>query len=163
MGILSAFQSSPKTEKREYNPEWLKTLNSTFSLSNLSAPTGVTVPNEHTALTATSVWSAMKLLSEIPASLDIQHRVLNGDYFKNVTDTPIARILRKPNSFQTRFQFFQSMLFRMNLRGNSYALRRMDSYGKIELIPINDSVDVSVSPKGDELFYTVNGVTFPQD
>jgi HK97 family phage portal protein len=164
MGILSAFRTAPKEpEQRQYSPTWLQQFNMAFALANEggSAGTKTTILGEQEALTVSAIWSANKLLSEIPASLDVQHRVKDGDYFENVTDSSLARTLRKPNHFQSSYTFFQSMFMRMNLRGNSYAFIETSPRGDKILHPVIDDVMVSESPDGTEIYYSINGKPFP--
>lgn len=159
MGILQAFKPTQKTEQRSYNPTWLQQFNEAFFAAN-QAGSNQSSMNEQTALTISAVYSANKLLSEIPASLEVQVRERNGEYFGLLTKGRVAKVLRKPNAYQTSYQYFQSMFMRMNIRGNSYAFIKRDEFGGKEMYPILDSVTISVSPKGDEIFYGVGGQWF---
>jgi len=167
MSIFSAFATPQvKTENRNYNPSWLQALNTAFYSSINANGTSTTPVNEQQALTVAAVYSAVKLLSEIPAVLDIQHQILDkkSDYYAPTRTSTIAKLMQRPNSFQTSFTFMQSMLAKMLLRGNSYAFKKRTASGIQELIPVyGTNVQVSVSPEGDEVFYTINGVPFMAD
>lgn len=162
MRLFSIFDK-PKQEQIEtrstgYDPMWMQALNSA-----LSASTGTRPVNENLSLTVAAVYSAVKLLSELPASLPVNHLELKDGYFKVNQSGPLAETLRRPNDFQTSFTFYQTMLMRLQLRGNAFAFIKRTA-DRIELIPVyQDHVGVLISPDGDEVFYQVNGVSFASD
>ena len=161
MSILSLFNSTkPEAEVRDYNPAWLKQMSAAIMSANAINSKIEPVP-EQQALTVSAVYSAVKLLSEIPASLSIFHQEKKDGYYQTIDSGSIADVLRRPNDFQTSFIFMQSMLTKLHLRGNAYAFIMRDGL-KIKYIPISDehTIEVLVSPKGDEIFYKINGVAF---
>jgi HK97 family phage portal protein len=166
MSILSAFSTKPKAQNRSYNPSWLTEMNSWF-MSGMANGTNATPLSVQKSLTVAAVFSANKLMSEIPASLDLQYRVDDGDYFEHITDGNLAKTLRRPNYYQNSYTFFQSMFMRMNLDGNSYAYIKRSPSGEIQLLPIDaggtQTMTIGISPLGDELFYFANGVPFSAD
>lgn len=158
MRIFSYASEPEKVETRSYNPSWMQAVTTAIMSSNSTS-----VVNENLALTVAAVYSAVKLLSELPASLPAEHLKLENGYFKVNQAGPLAEVLRRPNSFQTGFTFYQSMLMQMHLRGNSFAFIKKTAE-KIELIPVyNHYVEIKVSPDGDEVFYSVNGQSFASD
>lgn len=155
---------SKEVEKREYNPQWIQTLTSAI-MGAAKAGTSTTSVSEQQSLTVSAVYSAVSLLSELTASLDLNYEEDDGSgYYKKVKTGKIARCLRKPNDYQTRYSFVQSMKARALLRGNSYAFK-LENQDNIKLIPIigDKTVDVLLSPDGTEVFYRVNGQSFSAD
>lgn len=59
-------------------------------------------------------------------------------------------VLRKPNRFQTRVEFFKSWVFSLLLHGNTYALKERDRDGKIVALYILDPTRVTplIAPDG---------------
>lgn len=86
-----------------------------------SEPAAVSV-TEDTAMQVSAVWACVKLLSETVASLPF------NVYQKEVNGRSIAEdfyfqkfISRKPNRYQTRQEFFETMMLNLTLHGNAYA------------------------------------------
>jgi len=165
MSIFSLFNAKPEDSgtnselRSDYNPAFLTTLTQAIMQAN-AVSKGETPINEKTSLTIAAVYSAVKLLSEIPASLSILHQQKDGNYYKTIDDSVIARTLRKPSAAQTSFNWMQTMLMRLHMRGNAYAFidkRELQA----QIIPIYDQdVEVLVAPTGDEVFYRIGGQTF---
>lgn len=167
MKVFSRAKKSAPVEVQErsgYNPSWLQNLNSAFFASLKANGTAANSINEQEALTVSAVYSAVKLLSELPATLDVYVESLEGtNYYKPQPTHKISQLLANPNDFQTNFIFMQSMLMKMHLRGNSYALKLFKD-NRWQLIPVySDFVQILVSPQGDEIFYSINGQPFAAD
>lgn len=62
--------------------------------------------------------------------------------------TLLRPVLRKPNRYQTRIEFFKSWLFSLLLRGNTYVLKQRDEKGFIVALYILDPC--KVTPLVDE-------------
>jgi HK97 family phage portal protein len=69
---------------------------------------------------------------------------------------PLEKLFRKPNRWQTRFEFVEQMQASLVMKGNAYAAILTDSRGRpVELIPINaDRVTLFEADDGS-LFYKV--------
>lgn len=165
MSILNLFNTRTETpvsnveNRSSYNPSFLQEL--TKAVMNAeSYAKGKVVINEQSSMTIAAVFSAVKLLSELTASLTIFHQKKDGNYYRNVTDSAVSKMLKRPAKAFTSYNWMQTMLMRLLLRGNAYAfISRQGS--SIELIPIYDKpVDVKVSPDGTEVFYYINGTYF---
>jgi HK97 family phage portal protein len=65
-------------------------------------------------------------------------------------DTGRRRVLRKPNRYQTRIEFFQSWVLSLLFNGNAYVLKQRDEQGRIVALYILDPSRVHplVAPDG---------------
>jgi HK97 family phage portal protein len=85
-------------------------------------PAAVSV-TEDTAMQVSAVWACVRLLSETVASLPLdvyrkrpEGRILAPDFY-------FAQLMsRKPNRYQTRQEFMETMMLNLTLHGNAYAL-----------------------------------------
>lgn len=137
-------------------------------LRGKTAPDAVTWK---TALEVSTVLACVRIVaqgvSQVPFHLyrsAAGKRVVAGDH-------PLDRILhRRPNSWQTSYEFRETMMFHALLTGNAYAfVNRVGSARAIrEIVPL-DPTGVAVRRGGDyRLEYVVNGIdgrtqTFPAD
>ena len=101
-----------------------------------SAPVPVTL---ETALQLSAVWSCVKLISESVASLPINVYKLEGNGERTLDkEHPLSILFNgKPNRWQTRQEFFETLTYQIVLLGNCYALKQKDTRGRIVgLIPL---------------------------
>ena len=92
----------------------------TGSPATYEEPLAVTV-TEETAMQVSAVWACVKLLSETVASLPVAvyrktetGRVLDESFW-------FAQLMkRKPNRYQTRVEFFETLMLNLALHGNAY-------------------------------------------
>lgn len=92
----------------------------TGSPATYEEPSAVTV-TEETAMQVSAVWACVKLLSETVASLPVAvyrktetGRVLDESFW-------FAQLMkRKPNRYQTRVEFFETLMLNLALHGNAY-------------------------------------------
>lgn len=74
-------------------------------------------------------------------------------------NNPLERVLRRPNSWQTRMEFVEQLQSALLLKSNAYAAIRWDGRGApVELIPIWPD-RVMVYENGGDLFYKVTSNT----
>jgi len=73
------------------------------------------------AMQLSAVWACVKLLSETPASLPLNfYRRVDGDRVP-FPEHPLAELFaRKPNRYQTRIEFWETVFLQLELFGNSY-------------------------------------------
>lgn len=73
------------------------------------------------------------------------------------SETPLRPVLRKPNHFQTRIEFFKSWIFSLLLQGNTYVLKQRDANGFIGALYVLDPTRVTplVAPDGS-IFYRLS-------
>jgi HK97 family phage portal protein len=103
--------------------------------------------NDDTALQISSAFACIRRTAETMASLPIQFfsikRNSSGRIVDKqvITEHPLYRLLRwKPNRYQTRSEFFETLYYQLTFRGNAYSLIERDS-GKqiISLLPLMTS------------------------
>ena len=111
------------------------------------------------ALTLTSVWNAIRLLSESVSSLPISvyRKENNGDKVEDVNNRIYNLIKFKPNNFQNKITFFEYMMYSVLTDGNAYVqIVRDNSANPVQLIPLNPDY-VNIFIKENELFYQMDG------
>lgn len=110
-----------------------------------------------TALKVSAVLACVSIRSEDVAKLPVHvYRKTPDGGKKIVADHPIERVLRRPNAYQSRFEFMEQMQVSYLLRGNAYAVILRDPRGNAQsLIPVNpDRVWIFEAP-GGQVFYQV--------
>lgn len=135
------------------NEEFLDKLDSIDSLSLGGATNSGAYVNENTAMRAAPVYTAVRILSEVIGMLPCHlMRVETTD--KGITQTmkatehPLFNVLyRKPNPWQTAFEFWRFVITSLLLRGNFYAYITRDGNNRArELIPIHpDKIRIIVN------------------
>tara|TARA_R110002020_G_scaffold25500_2_gene82956 strand:+ start:312 stop:1499 length:1188 start_codon:yes stop_codon:yes gene_type:complete len=110
------------------------------------------------ALTLTSVWCAIRLLSESVSALPVTvfTKKDNGDKIQDVK-SPIYNLVKfKPNFYQNKVTFFEYIMLSILIEGNSYVqIIRNNSGTPTQLIPLNPD-DVTVVINNYELYYQIN-------
>lgn len=121
---------------------------------------GVAVTPE-TAIRFSAVWCAVRLLSEIPASLPKSIITQNNDgSFKQLFDDPIAMLLEFPNEFMTGFDFHELMNSSLQLKGNAVAVIFRNTKGEPNrIIPVDWNTVFPYIHQG-KLIYEVNDLLF---
>ena len=111
------------------------------------------------ALTLTSVWNAIRLLSESVSSLPITvyRKENNGDKVEDVNNRIYNLIKFKPNNFQNKITFFEYVMYSILTDGNAYVqIIRDNSANPVQLLPLNPDY-VNIFIKENELFYQMDG------
>lgn len=160
MGIFSSLKDGNTFD----NPsEWL-----TNALGGgRPTATGIRVTHD-TALTNSAVLSCILVISEDIAKLPLILYQREGEGKRRATDHSLYRLVhRKPNRFQSPFEFKQMMMFHVLRSGDSFGVIVRDGAGQpTEIIP-QDSDHVSVLEADDgELFYDLGkgrGIAPPED
>lgn len=98
-----------------------------------------------TAMRCSTVYACVRVLAESVASCPCILYVRRGGQRLRAVDHPLYGLLHDaPNEDQTAFEFFESLMVSLNLRGNAYAfVNRMDGVVR-ELVPIHPDL---VTPK----------------
>jgi HK97 family phage portal protein len=113
--------------------------------------------NSFTALQQVAVYACVQLLSEDVAKLPLQ--IWRGDPAgerKPATDHFLYRLLKRPNDWQTRFEFVEMMTASLALRTNAYAVIVRDGRGQPQqLVPIHPDRVVLWEAPGGDWFYAV--------
>ena len=121
-------------------------------------PSAVSV-TEETALQVSGVWACVKLISETIASLptNVYRKTPQGRQLAN--DFWFAKLMnRKPNKYQTKVEFWETMVLNLVLYGNCYA-RVVRNGGMItSLLPLMSSqMEVSLAKDGSVLYQYTDG------
>lgn len=108
---------------------WLSLIREAFTgawQKNIEVSQDVVLAN-HAVFTCISLISSD--ISKMPAVLKGK---TSDDIWQNIDkDTSIAMLLKKPNSIQTRIQFFESWLISKLAHGNAYILQIRDPSGEV--------------------------------
>lgn len=155
MGILDSI------ERRAFSPENPKTsldrpaswLTQLFSSSQSA---GVTVTSE-TAVSSSTVYACVRLLSETFASLPLVLYRQDGKKKEKATDHPLYWLLHtEPNKMMSSFKWRESEYAKLLLWGNSYSEIVLNQADKImALLPLNPR-NVTPFTLDNEKYYRVN-------
>lgn len=75
-------------------------------------------------------------------------------------DSAFDALLRQPNSYQNRAQFFNAWIVSKLLHGNTYAFKVRDGYGRIIGLKLIDPAKVKILVSDDDaVFYQITGGT----
>ena len=84
-------------------------------------------------------------------------RTLAGGGYRRELQHPLNKLFRRPNRWQTRFEFISYMISSLCLRGNSYVVVERDKDANpIELVPIAPDRATIMLTEDGELWYRVN-------
>ena len=153
MGLWSSLTSFGRREKSDTVGSELFDAYSAMGAS--SAGLAVT---SSTAMQHVAVMSCVSILSEDVAKLPLQIWRRKDDGGKEpAKDHFLYPLLRRPNGWQTRFEFIEMMQAALVLRGNAYAVIIRDGRGvPVSLVPIHpDRVTLFEAP-GGEYFFAVS-------
>jgi len=125
-----------------------------YNWNNLLGALPGVITNE-TALKFSAVWAAVRILSEIPASLPKSVLTRSGKNWEPNPNDPVAELLNYPNEFMSGFDFHETMNGSLQMKGNALALISSDRNGyPVKLLPINwSSVVVRISNR--EILYDI--------
>lgn len=118
--------------------------------------------NTETALQLSSVWACVKILSESIASLPIKSWEVDKDGKKTpAPDYYLYNVLNgKPNPWQTRQEFFETMMLQLFLHGNAYAAITRNGRGEVlSLLPLMAEQMKVELIKGDIVYTYSDGNT----
>lgn len=109
---------------------------------------------EDSAMQISAVWACVKLLSETVASLPVNVYKKTKDGRELAPEFWFAQLMsRKPNRYQTRVEFFETLMLNLALHGNAYC-KIVRVGGKIRsLLPIMSSqVEPMLLPDGSVVY-----------
>jgi HK97 family phage portal protein len=116
---------------------------------------GVATALEANPLTYAPVYACVTLIASDIGKLRVKLVQQDGDGIWFETESAaFSPVLRKPNHYQTRIQFFQNWLTSKLIHGNTYVLKERDQRGVVVGLYILDPtrVKVMVAPDGS-VFY----------
>jgi len=140
------------------------------ALGGYASNTGVPV-TPFTALQAAAVYACVRSVSQDMAVLKpFVRRVLPSGGYRRELQHPLNKLFRRPNRWQTRFEFISYVISSLCLRGNSFVVVERDrDANPIELVPIApDRATIMLTDDG-ELWYRINsrrigqGILIPPD
>lgn len=114
------------------------------------------ITSQDEALTLSAYWAAIRLITEVVASMPIKCYQTNIETnVKTVkTENDLWRLINyKPNRYQTRTEFIESVVFALSSRGNSYcAIERLN--GRIvSLLPlVSGQMEVRLLEDGEVVY-----------
>ncbi|WP_158783285.1 phage portal protein [Pantoea sp. BAV 3049] len=110
-----------------------------------------------TVLAYHAVFSCISLISADIAKMPLLlKKKLSNDIWADHEDVKISPLLRKPNNFQTRMQFFESWMNSKLSDGNTYVLKIRDPSGQVAQWRVLDPGKVTPYVTDDgEIFYQV--------
>lgn len=105
-----------KREKREADPSWSALVNA--GAVSASGP----FVDAKAAESISAVFAAVQALSESVATLPLHVYRTNAEGERErADDTPLAKVLERPNEYQTGMAFREAMTASVLLHGNAYA------------------------------------------
>jgi HK97 family phage portal protein len=140
------------------------------ALGGYASNTGVPV-TPFTALQAAAVYACIRMISQDMAMLKpFIRRELTGGGYRRELQHPLTKLFRRPNRWQTRFEFVSYMLTSLCLRGNAFVVVERDrDANPIELVPIAPDRCTMMLTDDGELWYRINsrrlgyGLVVPPD
>lgn len=113
-----------------------------------------------TAMQVSAVFACTKLYAEIIGAMPLKVYEVRDGVWVEKADHPLAKLFRdRVNSWQTRPEFMETLIFNECLQGNSYSYKQYDSRGNVVgLVPLmSEQMQVALE-KGEILYqYTDNG------
>jgi HK97 family phage portal protein len=111
-----------------------------------------------TAMQISAVWSCVRLISETIASLPLNFYTVKDGARSLDNGSDIARVfLKRPNRYQSRVEFFESMTMQLVVDGNAYCTISRDSQGRvIGILPLMSAQMQVVLDANGGLIYTYN-------
>lgn len=111
--------------------------------------------NHESVLANSAVFACMTLIASDIAKLRVKLvRQTNDGIWEETTNAAYSPVLRKPNHFQTRIQFFESWVLSKLSRGNTYALKKRDNRNVVTALYVLDPCRTRpmIAPNGS-IFY----------
>ncbi|MCA0944497.1 phage portal protein [Salipiger pacificus] len=143
----------------------IRDISAAMNWSNWSSGTH-TPAGSQSALRFSAAWAAVNILCQDVSKLPLNlYRKRPGGGRDLVTNHPVARLLKRPNPWQTRLEFVRQLVLSMLLDGNGYALIERDGAARpVALIPVLPHRCQALQNEVTlELFYRLGGVSRPID
>jgi HK97 family phage portal protein len=105
-------------------------------------------------LTYSAVFACMTLIASDIAKLPLRlMRLGSNGVWREVTDASVSPVLRRPNGYQNRIQFWENWVLSKLSTGNVYVLKERDVRGRVIALHILDPHRVQVLVAGDGAVY----------
>jgi len=121
---------------------------------------GTLPSNNAEALTSSAVYACVSVIAQEVARLKVIHwRTLPNGGRERVTTSPAARVMRRPNPYQTPSDFWLQYVSACALSGNAYAVAERDAVGLISALHTQhpNGTSAQVDPETGAVFYDVAG------
>ena len=114
---------------------------------------------DETALSVTTVWACVSLLSDSVGVLPIHLYKHTDNGREKVSSHPSLSLIRYPNAYTSRMELMQNLMVSVALYGNGYAQIFRDNDSRAVKLKILDPAvpQPYLSDNDDELFYDVAG------
>jgi len=114
-------------------------------------------PNTSTLFRSSAVYTCVAVIAQEIARLKVTHYTnpaLAGEI--EMYKSGVTRLLNKPNSYQTRSDYFLAVMYALLMNGNSYSLVTRDNRGRIvDLTPLNSSAVMPyIDPDTGAIYYS---------
>lgn len=103
-------------------------------------------------------FAAINVNAQAVATLELNHLKRNKEGGQERIDSsPVARVLNRPNAYQTRSDFVLNQVFNLLAHGNSYAVAMRDNQGKVESLHLAQpgSTLPHVDPDTGAIYYAI--------
>jgi len=114
-------------------------------------------PDTNTAIRSSGVYACVATLAQEVARLDVTHYSnpdLSGQ--EEMYNSHLTRLLNKPNSYQTRSDFFLYVMYSLLMNGNSYCLMTRDTRGRvIDMTPLNPRAVQPYVTEDGAIYYSI--------
>jgi HK97 family phage portal protein len=104
-----------------------------------------------------ATWACMTLIASDISKLMCRLREYKGGIWIDAESSSFSPVLRKPNRYQNRIQFWESWIISKLSRGNTYVLKERDARGVVVALYVLDPTRVKplVTDEGD-VWYQLN-------
>lgn len=149
MGFFDRVKNIFPVDSRRRN--WQSLINESFAGA---WQRGVVIDSKENLLRFATVYSCVTGIAQDIAKLHLEHLRVDSDGIKRPFNTRLAQLFRRPNRYQTQFQFFEQWVISKLLTGNTYALKQRGMGGEVEALYILEPEFVTVLVSDDgEVFY----------
>lgn len=128
--------------------------------------TPATPVTQDTALCFSAFWASVKLISETVAGMPLKFYEVQADGTRRLAvNNDLARLFAgKVNRYQTRFEFFESMVMQLAMHGNAYALKQRSGSRLVGLLPMMSAqMEVRLESDGGAVSYKYDNGTQQRD
>lgn len=94
--------------------------------------------NQNAVLAYHAVFSCMTLIASDISKLRVKLVQQSDGIWSEITNPAYSPVLRKPNSYQTRIQFFENWVLSKLSRGNTYVLKQRDNRNVVTALYVLD-------------------------
>lgn len=128
-------------------------------LSDFFSTYGSTDLSPEGSLSISAVWACVKIISETIATLPVNVYQKTDAGRERLTNHPAAHLLTNPNAWQTKSQFFKTIIAHLLLWGNGYAVIQRDRFYRPIALVIYHPQKVTPTLTGGVLKYRVSGIS----